>query len=226
MKGEKNMAEDFATGYAVGRDATNVGYGGGMFGGWGGGDLIALIAVLAIFGGGWGGFGGGFGGHGVSGLATQADLSAGFASNTLQRGIDDILLSQATMQNYINQGFSGVNQTVERGFFGIQGQIASCCCDTQRAIDGINYNMAKNTCDIIQNNTMQTQRIIDYLVGEKVCALQSENSALKGQLSQNAQTSTLLDAINRTPKPAYVVPNPYCCQPYSSFGFGTCATAQ
>ena len=219
------MAEnnDFATGYAVGRDSTMYpsygGYGNGLFGGWGGNDLIALVVILAIFGGGFGGFGG-FGGRGLSGVATQADLSAGFAQNTLQRGIDDIILGQSTMQNFINQGFSGLNQSVERGFYSISGQLADCCCATQRAIDGINYNMAKNTCDIIQANANQTQRVLDYLVGEKIDTLNRKLAVAEGQLSQTAQTSVLLNAINRTPTPAYVVPNPYCCTPY------TCASVQ
>lgn len=210
---------DFSTGYAVGRDSvSSYPYGGSMFGGWGGNDLIALVVILALFGGNFGGFGG-FGGR-SSGLATQADLSAGFASNTLQRGIDDIILGQASMQNFINQGFSGVNQSVERGFYSISGQLADCCCATQRAIDGINYNMAKNTCDIIQANANQTQRVLDYLVGEKIDTLNRKLAVAEGQLSQTAQTSVLLNAINRTPTPAYVVPNPYCCTPY------TCTSVQ
>lgn len=220
------MAEDFATGYAVGRDATNnypmyAAGGGGLFGGWGGNDLIALVVILALFGGGFGGWGS----NATLGLATQADLSAGFASNTLQRGIDDIILGQSTMQNFINQGFSGVNQTVERGLFSLSSQISDCCCTTQRAIDGINYNMARNTCDIIQANAANTQRVLDYLVGEKISSLQSENSTLKGQISQSNQTSILLNAINKTPSPAYVVPNPYCSTSYS-LGYNGCATAQ
>lgn len=227
------MAEnnDFATGYAVGRDATPMyggGFGGGLFGGWGGNDLIALVVILALFGGGWGGFGGYGGGHG--GLATQADLSAGFANSEIMSDLNDIILQNsqntASIQQTLCQGFSGVNQSLERGFYGISGQIASCCCDTQRAIDSINYNMAKNTCDILRGQADSTRQILDYLTGEKICALQSENSTLKGQISQTAQTATLLNAINRTPSPAYVVPNPYCCQPYSYAGFGCCATAQ
>ena len=39
--------------------------------------------------------------------------------------------------------------------------MAQCCCDTQRAIDGVNYNMATQACDT--RNTIQnsTRDIID-----------------------------------------------------------------
>jgi hypothetical protein len=81
--------------------------------------------------------------------------------------------------------------------------------------------MAKNTCDIIQSNSAQTQRILDYLVGEKIDTLNRKLAVAEGQISQSAQTSILLNAINRTPVPSYNVPNPYCCTtPY------TCASVQ
>lgn len=71
--------------------------------------------------------------------------------------------------------------------------------------------MAKNTCDIIRANQDNTREILNFLTGEKISSLQAENSALTAQLSQNAQTRTILDAVNRTPIPAYTVANPYCC---------------
>lgn len=203
----------------------NGGLGGGGFGdGWWG---IILIALLF----GWGRGGNGFGGYGGNGgsemvgyelgkIATTNDVASGFSTSTIlgvQR--DQSLAIQsgfADVQQTLCQGFGGVNTALLQGFNGVQAQIADCCCTTQRSIDNLNYNMAKNTCDIIQANNCNTQRIIDFLTNEKISSLQAENSTLKGQISQSAQTSTLLNAINRTPSPAYVVPNPYCC--YNSCG--------
>ena len=121
-------------------------------------------------------------------------------------------------------------------------------CDTQRAIDGVNYNMATNTCalqntmnnntrDILESQNASTRAILDYLCQDKIQTLQSENQSLRlaaSQADQNAVLRAAMDAntaeiIRRTgndcPIPAYVVPNPNCCYGnplgvgYSGFGF-------
>ena len=55
------------------------------------------------------------------------------------------------------QGFNGV----ERGFCNLSSQLADCCCTTQRAIDGVNYNMATNTCTLQNTMNNNTRDIID-----------------------------------------------------------------
>ena len=70
----------------------------------------------------------------------------------------------------------------------------------------------RQTCDLINNSNNNTQRILDYLYNEKLCGLQAENSSLKGQLSQNAQTAAIVGALApKAPVPAYTVPSPFCC---------------
>lgn len=206
---------------------------GGMgFGGNGWGDLAALIVVAGLFGwgnGGFGGFGGGRGGYDVccGTPATQADLANGFAQNTLQRGIDDIILGQAQAINYNNQGFAGLNSVINTGFAGVNNaictlgyqqaqlvnglsrELADCCCTTQRAIDSVKYENAKNTCDIIRAGQDNTRAILDYLTGEKISALQAENSGLKAQISNDRQSAYIIDALApKCPAPAYVVQPP------------------
>ena len=77
---------------------------------------------------------------------------------------------------------------------------ADCCCTTQRAIDGVNYNMATNTnaiqqtlCgntrDILENNNNNTRAILDFLTQDKISTLTAENQALKFQASQTAQNA-------------------------------------
>ena len=194
------------------------------------GDWIWAFLLFALLGnGGWGnGFG--FGGDRVYGgaPATQADLANGFAQNTLQRGIDDIILGQSNMQNFINQGFAGVNATVTNGFanlntalcslgYNIQGgfndlshQISDCCCTTQRAIDSVNFNMAKNTCDIIRAGQDNTNAIIGWLTQEKISSLQAENSGLKAQISNDKQTANIVNELRNgnCPVPAYLACDP------------------
>lgn len=213
---------------------------GGMgFGGNGWGDLAALIVVAGLFGWGNGGFGG-FGGGRGGACATQADLSAGFANSEIMSDLNDIILGQAQMQNFINQGFSGINQTVTNGFAGVNSaictlgyqnqagfnalstQLAQCCCDTRAAIADVKYANERSACDIINAGNANTRAILDFLTGEKISALQAENAGLKAQISNDKQSAYLISQLrDPCPIPAYQVPNPNCC--YNPCG---CASVQ
>lgn len=229
------MSDNFAEGYAVGRD-TNNGYNNGMWGG----DWSWWIILLLLFGwgnNGWGnsGFGGGNSrlGYDIGKLATTNDVAVGFNNSAVLSSLNDLKLGQAGIQQTLCQGFNGVNTSVlqaqnatEKGFAQVGYQIADCCCQTQRVIDGVNYNMAKNTCDIQNTINTSTRDIIDsqrdgtnailnFLTQEKISSLQAENAQLTAQLSQNAQTRTLIDTLRPCPMPAYIT-----CSPYESV-YGT-----
>ena len=205
--------------------------------------LLALLGNRGFgFGGGYGGGAGGFAGGDLFGyqlgkVATTNDVASGFSTSEIMSDLNDILLGQATMQNFINQGFAGLNTSILTGFNGVDNaictlgyniqsgfnslghQISDCCCTTQRAIDSVNYNLAKSTCDIVTNANAQTQRIIDYLTNEKIEGLRAENVALKGRISNDMQSAYILERLSPCPKPAYYVPNPNCC--YSPCGATT-----
>jgi hypothetical protein len=217
IKGVNFMENNFAEGYAIGRDTNN----NNGWGGFGyGGDWLWIIVLFALFGNGWGnGFGGGNGGVGSNYI-----LATDFA--TIERKIDGVNQGLCdgfyAMNTGMLNGFSGVQQTLCQGFSGINASITDvgyaikdCCCATQRAIDGVNYNMAKNTCDIIQANTNNTQRVIDFLTNEKICSLQSENAGLKAQISNDRQSAYLLSELKPCPVPAYLT-----CNPNAPYGLG------
>lgn len=224
------MDNGFAEGYAVGQGNNN-GYGG--MGAWGA-DWIWVIVLFALFGWGGNGFGYGGGGNGVDaavqrGFDTQSIISK---LDGINSGICDGFYAQNT--NLLT-GFSNVQQSLCQGFNGIQREVSDlgyrlqdCCCQTQRAIDGVNYNMAKNTCDIIQANNANTQRIVDLLSAQEMERLRSENQSLKlaasqqaqnafFAASQDAQTAEILRRTAPTPVPAWVVPNPNA---YNACGCG------
>ena len=208
----------------------------GMFGNdW------AWIVILLLFGYGGFGFGGrGFGGGCGSSCATQADLAAGFNNSAVLSSLNDLKLGQAGIQQTMCQGFNGLNTTVlqgfngvERGFCDISHQLSDCCCTTQRAIDGVNYNLATQACetrntiqnstrDIIDNANANSRAILDFLTNDKIATLTAENQNLKfaaSQAQQNAfitanqeaQTAELIRRLSPTATPAYIVPNPNCC---------------
>ena len=242
--------DSFATGYAVGRDSTNGGYGNGFFGG----DWAWIIILLLL---GWGnrGFGGGFGGgYGFEGgydigkLATTNDVAVGFNNSAVLNNLNDLKLGQAGIQQTLCQGFNGVNTSILTSTNSIQSQLADCCCGIQRSIDGVNYNMAKNTCDItnaihnssrdiIDNQNANYRAIHDELVANKIEAKNDRIAELTQQVTalqfaasqqaqnafitanQEAQTAELIRRLGRDPIAAYVVPNPFCCNnQYNSCG--------
>lgn len=211
-------------------------------GGWGGdwGAWIILFLIFGMFG--WGGFGGFGGGFGGGGALTRADLCQDMNFQSLEnatRGIQQGLCDgfYAVNTSLLN-GFHGVDNAVctlgyqtQQGFNGIQAQLADCCCGLNRAIDGVNYNMATNTCalqntmnnntrDIIDSQNAGTRAILDYLCQDKISTLQSENQALRlaaSQSNQNAVIGARIDAataeiLRKTgsdcPLPAYIVQPP------------------
>jgi hypothetical protein len=157
--------------------------------------------------------------------------------------LNDIILGQAQMQNFINQGFAGLNQTVTNGFAGVNNaictlgyqnqagfnalstQLAQCCCDTRAAIADVKYANERNTCDIIRAGQDNTRAILDYLTGEKIAGLQAENAGLKAQISNDRQSAYLLSELKECPKAAYIVPNPNCCYNYGVFPTGACGAS-
>lgn len=235
----------------------------GGWGGDGWGMWIWVILIFAIFGG-WGNGFGGFGGNGAAqGALTRGELcqdmnfqSLESAVRGVQQGLCDGFYAQnaalnnvgmqmmqgfhgvdnaiCSLGNAMQQGFNTTNIALMQGQNALQTQLSDCCCQTQRAIDGVNYNMATNTCnilnamntntrDVIDNQNAGTRAILDYLCQDKISTLQNENQALRlaaSQANQNAAIGAMIDAstaqiIRRTgndcPIPAYVVPNPNCC---------------
>lgn len=219
--------DDFATGYLAGQDSGGNNNGGG-FGGFGDG-WLGLILFAMIFGWGRGGFGGGFGGGGGT-----DGVSAGFAWQGIDSGIRGI-------QQGLCDGFYAVNTGLLTGFNGVNTAIANlgfqqqeCCCATQRAIDGVNYNLATQFCglgntiqngvrDVIDNQNANYRSIMDFMVQEKLSSKDAEIAQLQNQVSQANQNAVIRAAIdastaeiirrtgNECPVPAYVVPNPNCC---------------
>lgn len=189
----------------------------GMFG-WGG---------MGGFGmGGWGGFGGMGGAYPVESIL-QRSLDTQTIIGKLDgvnQGLCDGFYAQSNALNGLGmnmmQGFHGVDNaicnlgfTTQQGFNAtqvammqnqnaLQAQLADCCCTTQRAIDGVNYNMATNTCalqntmnnntrDIIDNANANSRAILDYLCQDKISTLQNENQALRLAASQANQNNVI-----------------------------------
>lgn len=183
-----------------------------------GGGAWFWIVIILLFGGRGFGFGNG----------VETGVQNNFIENEfLKRDIFN------TNANVSAQGCATQKEVIESRYttqLGLQGLQASqdaCCCATQRAIDSVKAEAYKNTCDIltaihadgeatrglIQANTIQDLR-------DRLAASQRETDIANLALQNNAQTRTIIDSLQPTPKPAYLT-----CSPYFSYGwngFGSC----
>ena len=177
-----------------------------------------------------------------------SEIQRGFDNQAVVSKLDGITNGLCDGFYAVQNGMNGINTNILQTGFGIQqainadtvanmqntnalqSQLANCCCETREAIQGVNYNMAQNTCalqntmnsntrDIIDSQNAGTRAILDYLCNEKISSLQAENSDLRRAASQDrqsallttqmaAQTQQIINAVNPSAIPAYVVPNP------------------
>ena len=146
-------------------------------------------------------------------------------SNTLGVQFEAVRSTLASMTNGIcdlgyklGQDTASLMSAVSGGNASLSRQLADCCCATQRGIDAVKYDMASGFCQTntnIDKSTFQLERYVDhkfeqaqsenragfqglrdYLVGEKINALQNELQSAQLALQNNSQTKALMDYID------------------------------
>ena len=204
--------------------------------------IILFLFVFCGWGGNWGG------GNRTGGQGTVMDgyvLTSDFAN--IERKIDGvnsglcdgfyaqaqlITGTQMQMANGVAQAeLSRSNQqaALMQMLYTMSAQQADCCCKTQTAIQGVNYNLATQACetrntiqtgirDVIENQNANARAVLDALTAQRIEAKDEKIAAQNQQIfglqlaaSQAAQNSYLVQTLRPCPTPAYVVPNPFCC---------------
>lgn len=222
-------------------------YGGGM-GMWG--DNWIWIIVLFLFGWGRNGFGNGNGGGVMDGYVLTSDFaSVERKLDSISNGICD---STFALNNAITGGFATTAQAINSGFGNaelsranqqaalmqqlnaMQMQAAECCCNTQRGIEGVRYDMATQGCDTRNQLQTNTRDIIDAmncgfrsidqrLTAQELAAKDAKIAEQNQRLfaadlaaSQSAQTLDMRNYVsaqfayyNPRPVPSFSVPAPY-----------------
>lgn len=186
-------SNEFATGYAVGRDTNNNGgYGNGMFG-----NEWAWIVILLLFGwgrNGFGGYGGGYGNSCGTPCATQADVRSAVDQQTLISKIDQqtygIADTFTALNNTLNNNFRGIDNAIcTLGYQGAQhannlsAQLADCCCKTQT-------NIERNTNQGILNTNAIQQQISS-------CCCDLEKMNMQNRFDAQAYNCNTLQAIDK-----------------------------
>ena len=154
--------------------------------------LIWIFALLILAG---GGFGNGFFGGNGNTNALSADMQRGFDNQNTMAQTRDILsaVTNGTAQtiaastqnasnaiNAIKDGNAALVRefgTVETALTAMGGQMQNCCCETLRAIDGVNMN-----------TTLQIQKVLDAISVNRMADMQNQINALQ---LQNATANVL-----------------------------------
>lgn len=186
-------------------------YGGGFGGGMGGfgGDWGWIILLLLCCGGGfgWGGFGGGMGGLAADGamlypwMNQSQQVNDGFRDQMLNDNITSIRDGVTGLSTQLCNGFASVEQGANarqmanmQSIFGLQSQLADCCCEnrlatcqTQNIVQSesaaTRFADANNTRDIVETSTRNTQAILDKLCALELDGYKRENDNLRSQLN-------------------------------------------
>ena len=151
--------------------------------------------------------------------AQTQTLSNGLCTTTyeLNNSIRDVRDAMASCCCETNLNLEKMKNQVERGQDMLSHQIADCCCQTQLRMQdlatgireqatanqfanqqefcNIKTQMAANQCETLAAIQANQAAIIGYMTQEKIANLERENAALAMQLSQNAQTRTIIDAL-------------------------------
>ena len=143
------------------------------------GIVWVLLIVLLMGGGSWGN---------RDQVATQEFVQNGFNFNDLQDQNRDIMgaITGGTAQAVAttNQTFHDTLMALNDKYSELARDIAAlavseqqilakeneCCCQTLRAIDGVNYNAAMNTAAVNANVTATSQKILDYIQARDAAA--------------------------------------------------------
>ena len=218
--------------------------GGGMFGG-NNGDWGWIVLLLLL---GWNnnGFGGNGGGNNLYPWMNQLDATtAGFQNAQLSSQLSGIQNSISGISNQLCNSFAAVESGANarqmanmQQMFDLSTQFSNCCCENRLATANLNTSIAQAANSIIQNQNANTQAIKDQLCQDKIeekndliAQLRSELMYARGQASQDVQTAAiqagqraLANEVEQyvlpTPRPAYIVQNPNCCQQYGGCACG------
>lgn len=232
---------------------TNGGNGWG-FGGDGGAWWIIILFLFVFCG--WGGNRNGAGTTGTSAVDGYI-LTSDFANierkiDGVNNGLCDGFYQQAQLINGVQQNMSNGFMSAEisranqqaafmQQLFAMQMQQQNCCCETREAIQGVNYNLATQSCDtrntvqnatrdIVDNQNQNARAILDALTAQRIEAKDAKIAEQSQQLfaaqlaaSQAAQNNYLLNQLRPTPIPAYPSCNPWASGSYTGCGCGSCA---
>lgn len=175
---------------------------------WGGsGGWWIIVLFLIMFGGNW------FNrGQTTGEPVTEAGLCNAMNFNNLENAVGRLSDQNTQQTAQIESSISNLGYEELKNVNGLQQQVSECCCTTQRAIDGVNYNGAMNTASINANTTEQVQKVLDAITANRMAEMQN-------QINQLQLSSALCGVVRYPNATTYAAMN----NPYFGSGCG-CGT--
>lgn len=198
--------------YVAGREDHDDGWDGNPFF-W----IVVLFLVIAFINGGIGGFGGAGAGVGSTGNFINNDFLYTNLKNAMDMGFNQVANQNFGLQKDLCQSTNSIQAAIAQN--GYQAQM--CCCETNRNIDAVRYEAAKNTCDITTAIHAEGEATRALITQNTMQELRDQLQAAQLQLGNVVQTNTLISTLRPFPTPAYIT-----CSPYTAAngfgGYGNC----
>ena len=173
--------------------------------GFGGSSAWVLIILFAlIFG--WGG--NGFGNNaGQATAASTADIQRAVDLNSIQEGqagiasdiqrciyerngaTKDFAYNNLSEIRDVQASIATGNANIINNLTSLQANMQNCCCTTQRAIDGVNYNASINTANLTSAIHAEGEATRALIQQNKIEALQAKVNALETASAINSATA-------------------------------------
>lgn len=183
------------------------------------------------------------------GFDTQAIVSKldGINNGICSLGYDQLNQINGINTNILQTGF-GITNAIQANAIAamqqsnaLQALLQSCCCNIESLLADAKYQRASDTCAIttaidkvgdriVANENANFRALYDQQVAAQFEALRQRNTELQAKLTacdtQNMITANgqyIINTLNPTPRPSYIVSNPNGCQCNSNpFNFGNC----
>lgn len=178
-------------------------------GDWGDNGFMWIFALLILF---WGG-NGTWGRNNADGVVTEAALCNANSFNELKSSVGRLNDQVNGVNTNLGNAVCNLGYETLRNFNTLESQLADCCCTTQRAIDGVNFNMAQATASINANTTAGIQKILDQMCADKA----AQQAARIQQLELNQALCGVVRYPNATTYTAGF-------SPFFNNGCGCCGT--
>lgn len=160
-----------------------------------------------------------------SGYQNQLAMTTGFANamanrneigNTIVGAITDVAYQNQKCCCDINKSISDLGFVNQAAFNALGAQVAAESCDIKRGQEDIKCAITNAANQLAIAGDKNTDKIIDYLNQAEMVRLRNELQAANFQISQAAQTESIINQLLPVAKPAYLTCSPYA----SAFGNG------
>lgn len=134
------------------------------------------------------------------------NMTTQVAASNLERSITGAIadndLTSCQNMHQLDSSFNSALNQIQTSLMGQNAQMASCCCQTQRAIDGVNFQSVQNTCDItnaIRDDGAATRALIVsnemQELRDKLCDAKTQIGSLQSQMFTSAALANQADTL-------------------------------